>query len=77
MPVFVDSDKAGKWASVAGLLAAAALCSHPGPFEVVVRFLMTAGAMVVMFQAFQGAPALFSSPAARAFSSSGELRGRT
>lgn len=45
--------KAVKWASIAGLLAAAGIWSHLVPFEVVVRFLVTAGAMVVMFQAFQ------------------------
>jgi len=71
-----------KWASVAGLLAAAGLWSHLGPFEVVVRFLVTASAMVVMFQAFParyyavaavfGALALLYNPVAPAFSFSGD-----
>src|SRR5437763_1735194 len=74
--------KAVKWASVAGLLAAAGLWSHLGPFDVVVRFLVTASAMVVMFQAFQaryyvvtavfGAIALSYNPVAPAFSFSGD-----
>ena len=71
-----------KWASIAGLLAAAGLWSHLAPFEVVVRFLVTAGAMVVLFQAFQarhyavaavfGALAVFYNPVAPAFSFSGD-----
>jgi len=71
-----------KWASTAGLLAAAGIWSHLGPFEVVVRFLVTASAMVVMFQAFQarhyavaamfGALALFYNPVAATFSFSGD-----
>src|SRR5260370_5996389 len=74
--------KAVKWTSVAGLLAAAGLWSHLGPFEVVVRFLVTASAMVVMFQAFRarnyavaavfGALALFYNPVAPTFSFSGD-----
>lgn len=74
--------KAMKWASIAGLLAAAGLWSHLAPFEVVVRFFVTASAMVVMFQAFQaryyavaavfGALALFYNPVAPAFSFSGD-----
>jgi hypothetical protein len=74
--------KAVKWDSIAGLLAAAGLWSHLGPFEVVVRFLVTASAMVVMFQAFQaryyavaavfGALALLYNPVAPAFSFSGD-----
>ena len=74
--------KAVKWASIAALLAAAGLWSHLAPFEVVVRFLVTAGAMVVMFQAFQarhyavaavfGALALFYNPVAPAITFSGD-----
>lgn len=74
--------KAVKWASIAGLLAAAGIGSHLGPFEVVVRFLVTASAMVVMFQAFKardhavaavfGALALFYNPVAPTFSFSGD-----
>ena len=45
--------RAVKWASIAGLLAAAGVWSHVAPFEVVVRFLVTASAMVLIFQAFQ------------------------
>ena len=41
-----------KWASIAGLLGAAGLWSH-APFEVLVRFLVTASGLVLMFQAFQ------------------------
>jgi len=64
------------------LLAAAGLWSHLASFEVVVRFLVTASAMVVMFQAFRarnyavavvfGAIALFYNPVAPAFSFSGD-----
>lgn len=74
--------KAVKWASIAGLLAAAGLWSNLVAFEVVVRFLVTAGAMVVMFQAFQarqyagaavfGSLALVFNPLAPVFSFSGE-----
>src|SRR5439155_20935853 len=42
-----------KWASIAGLFAAAGLGSRLVPFEVVVRFVVAASGMVVMFQAFQ------------------------
>jgi uncharacterized membrane protein YoaK (UPF0700 family) len=45
--------EAVKWAAIAGLVAAAGLWSHLGPFAVVVRFLVTASALVVMFQSFQ------------------------
>ena len=71
-----------QWASVAGLVAAAVLWSHLGPFEVVVRFLVIASAMVLMFQAFQakyysvavgfGVLALCYNPVAPAFSFSGD-----
>jgi hypothetical protein len=71
-----------KEASVAVLVAAAVLWSRLGPFEVVVRFLVTASAMVVMFPAFQarhyavgavfGAVALFYNPVAPAISFSGD-----
>ena len=42
-----------KWASIAGLLGAAGLWSRLAPFEVLVRFLVTASALVLMFQGFQ------------------------
>ena len=74
--------KAVKWASIAGLLAAAAFWSHLAPFEVVVRFLVIGSAMVLMFQAFQvkyyavsvafGMLALCYNPVAPAFSFSGD-----
>jgi hypothetical protein len=44
--------KAVKWASIAGLPGAVGLVP-PAPFEVLVRFLVTASALVLMFQAFQ------------------------
>jgi hypothetical protein len=37
-----------KWASIVALLAAAGLWSHLAPFEAVIRFLVTASAIVVM-----------------------------
>ncbi|MCW5982282.1 MAG: hypothetical protein KIT09_29620 [Bryobacteraceae bacterium] len=45
--------RAVKWASIAVLLGAAGLWSNFAPFEVLVRFLVTASALVLMFQAFQ------------------------
>mgnify|MGYP004703507153 CR=1 FL=1 len=66
-----------KWAS----LAAAGLWSHLAPFETAIRFLVTVGAMVVMFQAFQaghygvvavsGALALLYNPVVATFTISG------
>lgn len=74
--------KAVKWASIAGLLAASGLWSQVAPFEAVVRFLVTAGAMVLMFQAFQtkyysvaaafGVLALCYNPVVPTFSFSGD-----
>jgi hypothetical protein len=71
-----------KWASIAALLTAAGLWSHVAPFDGVVRFLVTAGAMVLMFQIFQaqyysvaaafGVLALCYNPVAPAFSFSGD-----
>ena len=71
--------KAVKWASIAALLTAAGLWSHVAPFDGVVRFLVTAGEMVLMFQTFQakyysvaaafGVLALCYNPVAPAFSS--------
>ena len=73
--------KAMKWASIAGLFAAA-LWSQIAPFEVVVRFLVTTSAMVVMSQALQaryyavaatfGALALLYNPVVPVFSFSGD-----
>ena len=74
--------KAVKWASIAGLLGAAGLWSHVASFEVLVRFLVAASALVLMFQAFQtryypaaatfGALGLLFNPEAPAFSFSGD-----
>jgi hypothetical protein len=45
--------KALTWVSIAALLmAAAGLWSHPGLFDVVVRFIVVAGALVLMAGAF-------------------------
>ena len=70
--------KAVKWVSIAALLVAAGLWSDLTPYEVVVRFIVAAGAMIVMFQAFHarhyafaavfGALALLYNPVAPAFS---------
>jgi hypothetical protein len=70
-----------KWASIAALLATAGLWSHLAPFQVVVRLVVTAGAVVVMFQAIQarhyavavvfGALALLYNPVVPALSLSG------
>jgi hypothetical protein len=46
--------KAVKWVSIAVLLAAAALWSHVTPYAVVIRFIVTAGALAVMLDAFRG-----------------------
>jgi hypothetical protein len=74
--------RAVKWVSITALLAAAVIWSNLVPFETVVRFLVTAGAMVVMFQAFQarhyagaavfGALALIYNPLAPVLSFSGD-----
>lgn len=74
--------KAVKWVSAAALLVAAGLWSHLRPYEVVVRFIVAAGAIVVMFQAFHarhyafaavfGALALLYNPVAPVFSFSGD-----
>jgi hypothetical protein len=45
--------KAVKWVSIAGLIAAASFWSHLAPYDVVVRFMVTAGSMAVMFQALR------------------------
>ena len=42
-----------KWVSLAALVALAGLWSHLAPYDVVVRFIVTAGALVLMFHAFQ------------------------
>ena len=44
--------KGVKCLAIAGLLVAAGFWSHLGPFDVAVRFIVTAGATVAMFYAF-------------------------
>jgi hypothetical protein len=71
-----------KWTSIAVLLAATGLWSQVAPFEVGVRFLVTASAMALAFQAFQakyyavsaafGVLALCYNPVAPVFSFSGD-----
>lgn len=70
-----------KLVSIAALIAAAGLGPSLWPYEVVVRFLVTAGAIAMMFQAFQarfyvsaavfGALALIYNPVAPMFPMSG------
>jgi hypothetical protein len=70
-----------KWVSIAVLLAAAALWSYLASFEIVVRFIVAAGAAVEMFEAFRarryavaavfGGLALLYNPVAPLFSFSG------
>jgi hypothetical protein len=45
--------RAVKWVSLAGLLAVAALWSHPTPYEVVVRSVVAGGSIVSMLQALK------------------------
>jgi len=73
--------KAAKWAAIGGMLAAVGFWSHLASFDVVARFVVTAGTMGVMFQAFQtrhyavailfGALALLYNPVAPVFGFSG------
>jgi hypothetical protein len=44
--------KAVKWISIVGLLASAGLWSYLAPYKVGVGFIVAAGAIVMMFQAF-------------------------
>lgn len=76
--------KAVKFMSLAGLLSAAAAGVRPDllPFDVVIRFIVAAGATVLMFRAFAsrnylfgllfGVLALLYNPVAAMFSFSGE-----
>ena len=74
--------KAVKWVSVAGLLAATGLWSQFAPLDVIVRFIVTAGALVVMSQALGsrhyvfaavfGALALLYNPVAPVLSFAGD-----
>jgi hypothetical protein len=75
------ASKAVKWASIAGLFALAGLWSRVTPFEVVARFLVDAGAIIVMARAIlarhyalaavSGALALLYNPLAPVFDLSG------
>jgi hypothetical protein len=71
-----------KWVSLAALVVVAGLWSHLGPYDVVTRFVVAAGAVVLMFHAIPaghyalgaafGALALLYNPIAPLFSFSGE-----
>ncbi len=72
---------AANWAAIAGLLTAAGLWSHLPPYELAVRCIVAAGAMVVMVQAVRarhyaiaaafGGLVLLYNPVAPAFEFSG------
>ena len=71
-----------KWVSLAGLLVVAGLWSHITPYDVVARFVVAAGAIVLMFHAIHaghyalaavfGTLAFLYNPVAPVFSFSGE-----
>jgi hypothetical protein len=71
-----------KWVSLAVLLVVAALWSHLAPYDVVARFIVTAGGIVMMshaihaghyaFAAMFGTIALLYNPLAPVFSFSGD-----
>ena len=46
--------KAVRWISAAALFAAAVLWPHPAQYDVAVRFTVTAGALILMFQSLHG-----------------------
>jgi hypothetical protein len=70
-----------KWVSIVTLLAAAVLCSYFTQYDVMVRFIVATGAIVVMLQAFHtrnyadvavfGAMVVLYNPVAPVFSLSG------
>jgi hypothetical protein len=74
--------KAVKWITAVGLLLAAELWPQLAPYNLGVRFLVAAGAMVLMFEAFHtrdyafgalfGALAVLYNPVTPLFGSSGE-----
>ena len=78
--------KGVKWVSIAALLAAAGHWPHPVPYDVVVRFVVAAGAMAMMFQALRsryyvvaavfGALVLLYNPVAPVFGFSGGMAER-
>ena len=45
--------KVVKWVSIGALLAAAGTWLHPMPYDIVVRFIVTGGAIALMSEAFQ------------------------
>ena len=45
-------EKAIEWLSIAALIAVTGLWSHLAPYDIIVRFILAAGAFVVMFHAF-------------------------
>jgi hypothetical protein len=71
-----------KWASLAALLVVAGLWSRLAPYDVVARFILSAGAIVVMFHAIHAqqyvlavmfaAVAVLYNPVAPVFSFSGD-----
>ena len=75
--------RAVKWVSLAGLLVVAGLWSHLAPYDVVARFVVAVGAIVVMLHAIHaghyasaavfGVLALLYNPVAPMFSFSGDL----
>ena len=71
-----------KWVSMAGLVGAAAVWSHPTPLDIVLRFVVALGAIVMMVHAFHarqyafaavfGALVVLYNPVAQVFSFSGD-----
>lgn len=71
-----------KWVSLTGLLVMSGLWTHLAPYDVVARFIVAAGAIVVMFHAFHtghhvlaaalAAVALLYNPVVPVFSFSGD-----
>ena len=71
-----------KWVSLTGLLVVAGLWTHLAPYDVAARFIVAAGAIVVMFHAFHtghhvlaaalAAVALLYNPVVPVFSFSGD-----
>jgi hypothetical protein len=74
--------KGVKWTSIAALLAAIGYWPHNGPYDIVVRFIVAAGAMAMIFEALRskycviaavfGALVLLYNPVAPLFSFSGQ-----
>jgi Flp pilus assembly protein TadB len=74
--------KAATWVSIAALLAAAGLWSYLTPYDIVIRFIVAAGAIVMLLHTFHarqyafaavfGALALLYNPVAPVFGFSGD-----